>query len=73
MYSMFYNCNKLTTIYVSNLWDTTSVTNSSNMFSNCTSLIGESGTTYNSSYVDVIYAQVDEGTDNPGYLTIKTS
>ena len=37
---MFYDCLKLTTIYISDLWNTNSVTSSDNMFYNCTSLVG---------------------------------
>lgn len=54
------------------LWNTNSVTSSSDMFHNCTSLVGGSGTTYNSSYKDVSYAKVDGGIDSPGYLTLKS-
>lgn len=43
------------------------------MFNNSTSLVGESGTTYNSSHVDVVYDRVDGGIGNPRYLTLKTS
>ena len=73
--AMFSGCSSLTTIYVSEFnsetntgWTTSAVTNSSNMFSNCTKIVGGNGTTYNSSYVDKTYAVIDK-TGTPGYLT----
>jgi surface protein len=66
---MFRYCTSLTTIYVNpNTWSMWSGINSSNMFTNCTSLVGEQGTKYSSSYTDLAYARVDEGTEKPGYL-----
>ncbi|MBQ9820802.1 MAG: BspA family leucine-rich repeat surface protein, partial [Muribaculaceae bacterium] len=50
-------------------WSTDYVNSSSDMFYNCTSLVGGMGTTYNVSYVDKAYAHIDGGTDNPGYLS----
>ena len=73
MSHMFYYCSKLKTIYVSDLWSTSNVTSSNKMFDLCKSLEGGFGTTYNSSYTDATYARVDEGTDNPGYLTLKVA
>jgi predicted ribosomally synthesized peptide with SipW-like signal peptide len=66
---MFSGCSKITTIYVSDKWNMSSVNSSVNMFNNCSSLKGGSGTTYNSSHVDVTYAHIDGGETNPGYLT----
>ena len=43
MYRMFYNCNKLTSLDVSN-WDTSNVTSMSSMFENCNSLTTVTGT-----------------------------
>ena len=40
MYRMFYNCSNLTSIYVSGSFTTDDVTNSSEMFSKCSSLVG---------------------------------
>ena len=73
MHGMFYDANKLATIYISELWDISNVTESAGMFYSCYSLLGSSGTTYNSSYIDATYARIDGGTDKPGYLTEKTS
>ena len=66
---MFNNSIKLKTIYASNKFKTDLVTSSSNMFYNSTLLVGGSGTTYNSSYVDKTYARIDGGTSRPGYFT----
>ena len=60
---------ELKTIYVSNKFTTDKVKNSTEMFNGCTSLIGGSGTKYNSSYKDKTYARIDGGTSNPGYFT----
>jgi len=72
MNQMFVYCYDLTTIYVSDLWDISNVTSSSNMFYECLLLEGSAGTQYSSSNVNVTYARVDKGTANPGYLTLKT-
>ena len=66
MFSSSYN---LTTIYVSDKFNVTSVNISDYMFSGSTSLVGGSGTKYNKSYVDKTYAYIDGGTSNPGYFT----
>ena len=71
MAEMFRDCTRLQKIEVSNLWSTTSVTSSTNMFYNCTVLVGGNGTTYNSSYIDITYARVDNRPDSPGYFTYK--
>lgn len=48
------------------------VTSSTNMFKDCTSIVGGAGTVYDDSHIDKEYARVDEiGT--PGYLTLKTN
>ena len=72
---MFGNCSKLSKIYVSEYnettgkgWTTKNVTNSSNMFSGATKLVGGNGTVYNSSNVDATYARIDKEGE-PGYLT----
>ncbi|MBR1497450.1 MAG: InlB B-repeat-containing protein, partial [Oscillospiraceae bacterium] len=71
MSSMFYNCERLKTIYVSSLFQTDNVSSSSGMFSYCSSLAGEAGTAYNSSYTGVSRARVDGGASSPGYFTYK--
>ena len=69
MFNMFGGCSGLRTIYVGNGWSTAAVTGSTNMFYNCTSLVGGQGTTYDASHVDKAYAHIDGGPSNPGYFT----
>ena len=64
MYKTFMLCSNLTTIYVSDLWSTSSVTNSNNMFGNCTSLTGT--VPFDSTKTDVTMANYTNG-----YLTYK--
>ena len=59
---MFRSCEALTTIYVSDKWNTVSVTNSVYMFTDCSKLPN-----FNSSAVDKTNAHYNEG----GYLTYK--
>ena len=73
MRSMFQSDGGITTIYVSNKWSTSSVTNSYSMFNGAVSLVGQAGTTYSSDHMEADYAHVDGGTSNPGYFTLKTS
>ena len=68
---MFGECPNLKTISVDKGWDTETVTTSDNMFLNCTSLVGDQGTTYDPDHVDVTYAHIDGGPSNPGYFTEK--
>ena len=65
---MFSNMTNLTTIYVSDKWDNSSVTSSESMFSSCNKLVGQNGTSYNFRNVDATYAVIDrEG--QPGYFS----
>jgi len=74
MGQMFRDCESLKTIYVSNLWSTEkAMDGSTNMFTNCTELVGGQGTTYDSSHTDCSYARIDGGADAPGYFTYKAS
>lgn len=66
---MFTSCYALQTIYVGDGWDTDAVTESQEIFKQCTSLVGGAGTTYDANHIDKAYAQIDGGTDNPGYFT----
>ncbi len=66
---MFNVCSKLTTIYGGDDWTTAAVTNSTNMFSGCTSLVGGKGTTFDASHVDKAYARLDGGASSPGYFS----
>ena len=72
MGSIFLDCSNLKTIYAGDGWNTDNVRNTA-MFSNCTSLVGGEGTTFNSSHVNKEYARIDGGPTSatPGYLTIK--
>ena len=71
MGSMFRNASNLKTIYVSNKFNTDKVTSSTDMFSDCTKLVGGAGTKYDSTKTDKTYARIDGGTSNPGYFTAK--
>ena len=63
-YGMFYGCSNLKTIYVSDLWNMSSVTASSHMFMNCKSLTG--AVPFDSTKTDVSMANY-----TTGYLTYK--
>lgn len=63
-YGMFYGCSNLKTIYVSDLWNMSSVTASSNMFMNCKSLTGT--VPFDSTKTDASMANY-----TTGYLTYK--
>lgn len=66
--SMFFGCTNLTTIYANDFTHGSGNVNSSNMFADCTSLVGGNGTTYSSSHKDFTYARVDTA-ETPGYFT----
>lgn len=68
---MFAYCRRLKTIYASSLFTTNAVNSSGNVFTNCTSLVGGAGTTYDAYHRDKTYARIDGGTSNPGYFTAK--
>ena len=71
MRNMFNKCEKLKTIYVSDGWNIGKVKESSNMFDYCFNLVGGKGTKFDSGGTDKIFANIDEGISNPGYLTTK--
>ena len=73
MNSMFNGCTTLVNIYVSDLWTTTSVTNSGNMFNNVINIYGGNGTKYNSGVIDKTYARIDSLNAQIGYLKYKSS
>ena len=73
MQKMFAGCSNLETIYVSESFVTSGITSNSNgkyMFTDCTSIVGENGTRYNSRYVDKSYARIDKP-GQKGYFTEK--
>lgn len=72
-YGMFQYCYNLRTIYVGEGWNTENVSNSTNLFNSCRSLVGGAGTKYDANHVDVAYAHIDGGKSNPGYLTDKNA
>ena len=63
---MFIGNNSLTTIYVSDKWNNSAIKNSDMMFTDCTSIVGSSGTTYDENNVDVNMANYQYG-----YFTYK--
>lgn len=67
MSGMFYYCNNLQTIFVGDGWNTSSLISSKDMFEVCNALYGGQGTQCKGG--DAIYAHVDGGRSNPGYLT----
>ena len=70
MANMFNGCSNLTTIYCNDDWKEGRSRTSSNMFYNCTSLVGGNGTTYSLGFVSINYAHPDVA-GNPGYFTRK--
>ena len=68
---MFYKCANLKTIYASDKFVTTNVTDKDSMFTDSTKLVGGAGTVYDANHVDKEYARVDGGTALPGYFTLK--
>ncbi len=71
MMAMFYNDSELKTIYCNDDWSKHNVINSYGMFKNCTALIGDKGTRYDSDYTDITYARPDLNS-KPGYFTRKS-
>lgn len=69
--SMFAGCENLKTIYVSDKWKLTKIKTSNYMFYNNYSLVGQEGTTFDENQINSLYAHIDEGNNNPGYLTKK--
>ena len=67
---MFYGCENLESIYCNDDWNTTTVTYSNDMFTNCTKLVGGNGTTYDANNVTIAYAHPDVA-GNPGYFNDK--
>ena len=64
MTSMFWDCSNLGTILIGNGWDTSLVTQSEDMFHNCTSIVGQFGTTYDMTKTDKNMAHARPG----GYM-----
>jgi surface protein len=71
MKQMFYKSNRLESIIVSDRFVVSALSGTdsdTNMFLNCTSLVGGNGTTYSSSHVNSEYARIDTE-ETPGYFT----
>ena len=68
---MFNGCFNLTTIYTSNLFDTSNVSSSGGMFISCSKLVGGNGTTYTITHQNATYARIDKA-GQKGYFTEKT-
>ena len=68
---MFNGMTNLKTIYVGDKFTTNKVTDSENMFNNCTAITGSGGTKYLSSKIDKTYARIDgtQQSATPGYFT----
>lgn len=66
---MFRENENLVQITVSESFDLSNVSDSANMFTGCFSLVGGSGTTYDSSHTDKTYAKIDGGVGDEGYFT----
>ncbi|MDE5571902.1 MAG: DUF285 domain-containing protein, partial [Prevotella sp.] len=69
IYGMFNGCSGLTTIYAGEGWITANVTEGTEMFTNCSNLVGGKGTAYSADHADYTYARIDQGPDSdaPGY------
>ena len=68
MGGMFDGCENLVSIFIGDGWNTDNVEESDNMFNGCESIVGEDGTTYDSSVKDKTKAHADDG----GYMRKKT-
>ena len=67
--AMFKNCTLLTTIYATTNFVTTNVTESTDMFTGATNIIGGMGTEYSNIATDKVYARIDQGVTMSGYFT----
>ena len=68
MNKMFQACTNLMTIFASNNFTIANVESGSDMFKDCTKLVGGKGTTYNQDKTRYTYARLDDGSGNPGYF-----
>jgi len=69
---MFSNLTNLERIEIVFDFDSSLILNSDYMFKDCTNIVGDEGTEYNSSYMDSTYAHFDGGLSNPGYFSRST-
>lgn len=68
---MFAYCNNLETIYALGAFSTGQLQDSTEMFIDCTKLVGGNGTAYSSSHMNYEYARLDNPPTEPGYFTAK--
>ena len=68
MSHMFEGCEYLESVYAHELWDTSAVVNSEDMFLGCECIKGGCGTVYDKNKTDIEYARIDSE-EAPGYLT----
>lgn len=68
---MFKGCSNLKSIYIGIKWNLSRVSNlgSIQMFYNCTNIVGQDGTTYDSNYTNKTKAHADTG----GYMRVHTT
>ena len=71
--SMFDSSSALKTIKASSKFVTDKINRSSDMFRNCTNLVGGNGTKYSYSHTDHTYARIDNAPTFPGYFTSKNA
>ena len=71
MGGMFRGCIRLTVIYTSEQFVTGEVSNSGDMFFNCSALVGGNGTKYDENHTNAEYARMDNPPGEPGYFTYK--
>lgn len=70
MQAMFQGCSKLLRVYADAAFATDSVTESADMFTSCTTIKGNLGTTYDSDKTDATYARIDAD-GAPGYFSLR--
>ena len=66
MSSMFNGCSNLVSVFIGDDWDTSLLISSDYMFYDCTSIVGQDGTTYDSNQIDKSKAHAGAG----GYMSI---
>ena len=64
----FYQCRNIKKIYIQNNYVPINKV-SSDIFYNCTSLVGGAGTKFDPTFIDSTGARIDGGSSNPGYFT----
>lgn len=65
---MFWGCSNLSSIYIGPGWDMSSVTQSTTMFNQCSSIVGQDGTTYKDEFASKDKSRAHAGSG--GYLRL---